>query len=89
MEQGLSGCGGKAERAMRMQQGFAGTLILRASGCQEELRDFGENFVQIGVLLAFSHSPSPVPSLFPRCWGCGTVTHSSPTVLYQSLSTAA
>lgn len=59
MKQGLSGLWGKVERAKGAQQGFRGTLILKACDCQEELGDFGENLVQRGVFLAFSHSLSP------------------------------
>lgn len=65
--------GGEGERATGHQQDFIGTQYNCEGGWLTE--DFGVHFVQVGVFLP---SPPachpPLSSLFPLCWGCGTVT---------------
>lgn len=86
---GLSGLWGKAERAKGAQQGFTRALILKVSDCQEELGDFGENFVQIGVFLAFCHVLSPscafsFPSLLGMWYSHTQLTHCLVSIPFYS-----
>lgn len=89
MEQDLSGLWGKAESYGGSAGFHRDSLILRVSDCQEELRDFGENFVQIGVFLAFSHSLSPscsfsFPSLLGMWYSHTQLTHCLVSIPFYS-----
>lgn len=89
MEQGLSGLWVKAESCGGSAAFHRNSLILRASDCQAELRDFGENFVQIGVFLTFSHSLSPscafsFPSLLGMWYSHTQLTHCLVSIPFYS-----
>lgn len=74
---------------IRVSQGLG--VIVRVGTCQEEMEDFGEHFVQVGVFLAFCPSVSPsCASSFPSLLGMWYSHHAAhPLSQYQSLSTAA
>lgn len=89
MEQGMSGLWGKADSEGGSAGFLRDSLILRVSDCQEELRDFGENFVHIGVFLAFSHSLSPsrafsFPSLLGMWYSHTQLTHCLVSIPFYS-----